>query len=477
MSASLVLRQWKVTVFFRGRVSRENDKMNSFQEIPPPKWLARAITVLWAAGIIAVPFQRLWALPVFGAKLQPPELLFLPLCLTALLYGLKQRWQIRFSLLDACVPVWLAANLLAGLHAGLSRGVIIELLTAVYLLLLYVSIRLTVRDDLLGKFPKFMAISATIAAVFGIAGWLLATCGVNTPLAWPATTAYPYLGHVARAQGFTPSPNMLASILMIGIICLAAHCSSQRQFGRLNLAMLGIMLTGFALTLSKTVFCLLLGLLLVWHFTTAPKRLSLAWRRALVWTGVAGLFVLYNFGSHFILVRADDPGIPGLVKSAFIADEPLARWGPRLLMPTNYLINKRASLIAGRRSFPWGLGPGNYNAFIGKLQAEGRHPAHFHQWDPHSTYFGALAELGVLGLLAVLALWLGAGYAVVAACRRGGAHRGLAAGLAACFATILTEAVVTDVMNFRHYWWLLALAAALAAPIRSPAARKHKQKK
>jgi hypothetical protein len=45
--------------------------------------------------------------------------------------------------------------------------------------------------------------------------------GVDTPLAFPAATPYPYLGTLARAQALTSTPSMLASILMLAILLVA----------------------------------------------------------------------------------------------------------------------------------------------------------------------------------------------------------------------------------------------------------------
>ena len=75
---------------------------------------------------------------------------------------------------------------------------------------------------------------------------------------------------------------MLAHILMVGILVKVADCWHKDElFSRRNLAALGIMLSGFVLTLSKTVFILLIGLVLVWYFST--RQGGKLWVRTLTW--------------------------------------------------------------------------------------------------------------------------------------------------------------------------------------------------
>ena len=42
--------------------------------------------------------------------------------------------------------------------------------------------------------------------------------------------------------------------------------------------------------------------------------------------------------------------------------------------------------------------------FISELQNAGDHPKNFPNWDPHSTYFGTLAEKGMFGFISLLLL-------------------------------------------------------------------------
>jgi O-antigen ligase len=157
-----------------------------------------------------------------------------------------------------------------------------------------------------------------------------------------------------------------------------------------------------------------------------------------------------------------------LRRLSYISNEPLYIFPildkPYALYPTNYFHNKHSSLIALMQSKGWGIGPGNYNNFIAKLQQQGLHPPNFPRWDPHSTYFGTLAELGFIGLLEILGLWLCIGYLIVKILHTPSHNPRmvlLGPALAGIFAAVTIEAMSTDIMNFRQYWWLLAIVRGL----------------
>jgi hypothetical protein len=40
-------------------------------------------------------------------------------------------------------------------------------------------------------------------------------------------------------------------------------------------------------------------------------------------------------------------------------------------------------------------------------------------------------------------------------------YRGLGIGLSSCFISTAIVAITTDIMNFRHLWWLISITAVL----------------
>ncbi len=156
--------------------------------------------------------------------------------------------------------------------------------------------------------------------------------------------------------------------------------------------------------------------------------------------------------------------VPGFRASKLVAGEPLAHAGVGsdawVLMPTTYVFNKRASWLAMTRTWPWGVGPAGHTAFVGTLQQERLYPQSVSLNAPHSTYFGSAAELGLPGAIALLLLLATVGVCIVRFVRAGPMERWTAAGYAAAGAAFLIEASATDLMNCRHYWWLIAVVAS-----------------
>ena len=95
-----------------------------------------------------------------------------------------------------------------------------------------------------------------------------------------------------------------------------------------------------------------------------------------------------------------------------------------------------------------------------KSRLPGPKPDHTTHYMPHSTYFGALAQLGVLGILSILILWVLIGYGCYQIFQVEN-YRGLVIGLSAYFFSASITAISADMMNFRGLWWLVAITAVL----------------
>jgi hypothetical protein len=432
------------------------------------------IRILLVVCLVVMPIHALWDLPLVGKKFQPPEIVFLLLFFVAVPYILRNRQRLWFSPVDIGVLVWLGVNIFSGLLSGLSVPIAFELIGTLYLTLLYFTIRLTVSEQWLKKFPDFMALTATIAALLGITGWCLKAAGIQTVLVDFQTlngmphNVYPILGNiVGRAKALTAGNNLLAHILMVGIFIKVADCWHKKEFSRINLLSLGIMLIGFLLTFSKAGIILLIGLVLVWYFSTG-QGVKL-YGRILTWVVVFVLFLLYNLITFFHPVRNNDPNIKALTGIFYARDTPIATVGSFDIMLTKYWIHNRVSLMAFEESFLLGIGPGEYRFFFQRLGMEGlvvfRPGEKASQARPHSTYLGALAQLGVPGVLAILLLWglLGYGCYQIFQVKE---FRGMAIGFSVSFFSTAISATAIDIMNFRHLWWLIAIFAVLWHSVR-----------
>lgn len=453
----------------------------------------RVLPKLLIAYIIAIGFLEIFDFPIVGAKIQPPEVIFL------LIFGLWlfhpasffEGSGVRSQELGGGSSSFSILPKVLGDLGGL-RGAIVfyflafffsclannylkswlEFSGLIYLILLFYIFQESLKRNYIeiGKLLfKWFPISGAIAALIGIIGWILTQNGIHTQLANSTTTYYPYFGYIGRAKGFTTNPNMLMSILAICILLKSSEMLFKGKIAWKDWLILGILGLGAFLTFSKTLVVLAMGLIFVWmlasnlggnlNFLPKLKRTPFAW------TGIILLFLFFNFGSHIAVFDKEKIDWDALIQKAYTEDEPFAEIQGKYLIATNYWINKRSSLIAGSRNIPFGVGPGGQNEFVGQLKEEGKYPKFFTNYDPHSTYFGAFGELGIVGFLALMALC----FAVFKKLKQllgveNQEGKAIAIGLAACFCYIAVEAITTDVMNFRHYWVLLAVLAMISDP-------------
>jgi hypothetical protein len=409
----------------------------------------------------------MWVLPWLGFKLQPPELVLVALCAAGVVVWVKSDKRPTLIPIDAVAGAWLAANVWALVWSAepRTRDGAIETIGAASLVALYAAVRLTATARLLDRFGEWFGYSAALAATIGLVGSVTADAGLPNRLATDALTPIPYLGHAARAQAFTAGPQMLASILLVAVPLFIANRMKQGWRPR-DRALLLLLLLGLAATVSKTALCLAAALAVMWACVDRPPWVRSArsnWRRAsaavVVWVAVA---VVFGLGSHILVLR--ETAIPSMTSAELVAGSPLAsfRWRDQTwaVMPTTYFFNKLASLQAIGRSWPIGVGPAGQPAFTERLQREGRFPTTIWLITPHSTYLGAVAQLGATGLTALLLMLITGGWMIRRLLTSSAMPRWDAAACAGVGAAFLIEAVSTDLLNCRHYWLLFAVMAA-----------------
>ena len=433
----------------------------------PREVAAVAVATLWAGYLLVLPFQRVWVLPWLGFKLQPPEVVFLGLATASAAMWIRGRVRWRFAFADAAAAAWLVANLLALAWSSDPHGRdgLLETLGAAQLVCLYVAVRVTATPQLLDRFGEWFGYSAAAAAAIGIAGSVASYAGLPNRLATVALTPVPYLGHAARAQAFTAGPQMLASILLMAVPLFVAARMKQ-GWRRRDRALVLLLVLGLGATVSKTGMCLAAALSVMWA-SAEPTRQGQQSRRsrARVWVAVSIWLIVtfvFSLGSHVMVLR--EAAVPSMSTAQLIGGSPLAsfRWRDEawVVMPTTYLFNKQASLQAIGRSWPVGVGPAGQPAFTSGLQREGRFPRTIWLITPHSTYLGTVATLGAAGLAALLLILVVGIMTIKRLLADSTRPRWEAAAYAGVGAAFLIEAISTDLLNCRHYWFLLAVMAA-----------------
>ena len=438
--------------------------------------LSKLCKLLIALYVIAIPFNRGLVLPVVGEKIQLPELVFIflalamsPLCLQQLAIRLNMRSAIvqntsfktqgfrKLKAIDLGLILYFFA-VIASYFFHPTRATLLDIVGLVYLLALYTIINLYFifyendATQIQYVLTRFSAWSLFILSGIGLFGFLILQFHVNSSL----TTYYenyPFFGNVYRIRAFTQEPVMMASILSVFILVVMAgfHLKNftkrDRQGFLLTLSMGWLAL---ALTLTKSSVITFAAAFAIFAIQNAPLKKFTPY----VWTTALSALLIFT---HFVVVKKENfnnqQSYHGLV------DAPSVSLGDYYLVETDYGSLKKAAFITGKRFWLTGVGSGNFIDYVPTLKKEGVYPIKFQDYDPISTYFGAFAELGIFGLGALLFLYFQV-YKTLNQLKNQNPNDSWIASLIPIFGFMACESFVTDTMNFRQYWWVLACVAA-----------------
>ena len=176
-----------------------------------------------------------------------------------------------------------------------------------------------------------------------------------------------------------------------------------------------------------------------------------------------GALLFYVFTSQVLLLSEKDANYAILKEKPYLVRQSLLHLPGFEFVKTTNLELKAQAMQAFRSSHGMGVGGGQFINFISAQQEKGAYPAYLPVYEPHSTYFGLLAEAGVLGLMALA--W--AMFAIIKIVRQesklnlSGIDRALFWGGEAYLLLLMIEAVAVSVLNFRTLWIALGIIGAI----------------
>ncbi len=434
--------------------------------------------LLIAFYVVAIPFNRGLVLPLVGEKLQLPELVFLFLALSMVVFYIQQfalpvKSRSRFAqnintksqgfkrltAIDAGLTLYFLAVVVSYFFHP-SRAAFLDIAGLVYLFVLYTLINIyfifweTDSTQIKYILTRFSALSLFILSSIGLFSFLLLVFGINTSLV-KYYENYPFFGNVYRIRAFTQEPVMMASILSVFILTVLAGYDLKIFIKKERQGLLIILTMGFvalALTLTKSSVITFAAAFAIFSI----QNNFLKKFKPFVWlTALTALLIF----THFVIVKKENfnnqQSYHGLV------DAPSLSFGNYYLVETDYGSLKEAAFTTGKRFWLTGIGSGNFIDYVPILKKEGLYPTKFQDYDPISTYFGAFAELGIFGLGVLLFLYYQV-YKTLRHLKKQNPSDAWVASLMPIFGFMACESFVTDTMNFRQYWWILACVAIFA---------------
>jgi hypothetical protein len=336
---------------------------------------------------------------------------------------------------------------------------------------------------------KIVLYSGYLAAITGIIGYFLAYFGIYDLVRLDGN--YPFLGAVFRTKGFFANPIFFVTHVGCVLLMTLAQTSptpskggelrreplrvrflttpllwkgrgrSEIRDGSLRSSSLpfgegwggawggaGLLLIALLLTKIKSLLSLfgILCFIFAW-FTKARWQ---KWSSAAV--GTISI-VAYLFFSHWLILDRNNPNFEATLHEPFYSTNDA--WTPLgshyVLMPTFYTARKNLACLFGERAFPWGIG-GNELTAVQDSVLEAKGMDLMRETAPHSTFWGVFAELGLLGMIALFALFWASFQAI-----RNKFDIEIQPFYLGILAFLFLEAFTVDLMNVRILWVLLAL--------------------
>ena len=420
--------------------------------------------------IIAFPFHRaVWKLPFFKEKIQPAEFSLAILALYFFYLLFSRRIKYWFSPFDIPAILWLLANIISNALVGFNDHLLLETVKVLAVVLIYFLFRLLMNDSFLDKLTDIFLFSALITSLLAISGSWLSFFGIQT--VWVAEMqTYPYIGKIGRAMAFTSTPNMLGSILMVALLLKFTQLYKRKAVKKSEIVILSLCFLAFFIAISKTILCFLFGFMAL-IFLFSKKRTILF--KTFICGSMAFLSLVYLIGSHFVFTFELSPRVLDNMKQGHITRS-VHNIGPLIAIETSYLTIKSSCLQMVKISWPWGIGTRNFKLQVPQLKEAGLYNKETMAFDPHCTPLGAITELGLLGGIVLLLFFgqIARGLMKVGREMKYPFHA-LSLGLTAIFCALILESWVTDIMNFRHYWLLLAILAYMVHQVEKPEIEKR----
>ena len=339
----------------------------------------------------------------------------------------------------------------------LSENIFIALLSFLYLFSLYIIISKVIQQITINLLVNAFILTATISSIAGIFGLVIFYfLNLETSLI-EIREEFPYFINIIRVQSFTNHPNFFSSLLAIPILIIMSQILQFNKSNFIRMCILFILLTAFILTFSKDIIILIVSMLVIF-LILKKNKINSFFKIMLILIIIILIFshnlitnIYFSFNSSLNNETVYFSYNPCCVIKLFDFN--------LYLYPTNYLFNKLAALEILISSNYLGIGLENYQYVISKVDVS--FFKSFWSWksieiDPHSTYFGSMAELGLFGFFSVLLLlfyFLYKSYKLV----KQNDKNYLNTALFSIIFYYIFVAINLDILTFRHLWIVFAI--------------------
>ncbi|MFA5142558.1 MAG: O-antigen ligase family protein [Candidatus Omnitrophota bacterium] len=415
---------------------------------------------------------------LFTHKVQIADLIFLAVFVPVAIKFISAGKEIYLSPFIKPISVYLLAAGLSIFVSVSARTTALEFAGTFYLVLLFL-LWINIVDTkkmLYYAVWCWVAISVAVGLV-GLYGIILAYgFNINNPFV-TLFAKHPYINNLYRVHStFFQNEKFFSSYLLISIPFTLGLAFSEKKKGiKVFLyAALALFLINVFFTYSRSLVGILCAVYIVicrssGYFASGKGPLVKALKAggAVLILAVWIVMTIFSY-IQFIDISARTTKLfelPEEMEEPFYYRNDIGIERADITVYYNYtyyfLLKKYALKIFAERPL-FGVGGG---AFIDKMKIyedEGRAPKGYFLYDPHSTFFGSLAEGGMIGFGVLLFLWGSIIFSIKDRIRDRKddfIFYTLVAGYAAIIGYFV-QAIDMDIMNFRFLWLLFGFAAA-----------------
>jgi O-antigen ligase len=407
--------------------------------------------------LISLGFQSLLDLPVVGHRLQISEFVFVLIGLYSILN--YRYFSFSFDRIDYVILLYLGLNLVSSVWNESELSSYLETLGRFYLFGVYFLFKTIISQWEISKLKKYVIDNfyflGMISSIVALVGWMIAISTNENNLLATSYENYPYFGTIYRIRGATPTPTMFAVLLSFSAFFLTILVIEKKSKGIRDLICLIVILITCFLSFSKTFLLIVSGIGLIFLREKGLFKKYNLLEPILIFS----ISILFIVSSHFLFFKSDSDWNKKLETTPFSTNEILFENDKIIVLESFYIFSKRCAIEISKINPILGVGPGNFNQAMYKLDRN-EFPAlnKLMGVDPHSVYFGTLAENGILGLICVMLMF----YFILVKLRNTHIEESsFVYALFMIFVLLLIEGITTDIMNFRNLWIIMGIVAGI----------------
>jgi len=425
--------------------------------------------------LILLPLMKVPKPAFMGTKLQYADLIFIPIFIIFLFRKYKDRSGFLRDKINISLILLILVSFLSFLLSPLipKNGIFLDFAGLVYLVSLFIAITSIINNKkTLTRASFLLFIAALFVSCVGILISVLYNIFKVESLSYfvyeKASGAQSALVPFARPSSLLNLPEMFINFVLLGLsgaflyrIQLDKRDTAKKRF--VDLGITGILLASF-MAFSRSLAGVMLFLTLIaFHFFNSKGIMKYILRV----TCLSGFLILL-LSIIFFWIFTVYP------VSFSTGDNAMPRIAYNTNLDTRVYLTKAALAIAIKYPY-FGLGLGsfsdNFSSFLSRddvlrlADIRGVFPEQL-KIDPHSLYFGTLAEIGFLGLAVLLLFFMLLIYKSMRAYRLSVElmpfYRNSCFIFQAAFLGLLLNGFFVDILSMRSFWVSLSLVAVTA---------------